>query len=371
MSLSCLFLLLLCVSVFTAQALILPPRDRMRMGLFEAECLEEECQEASDGARFYYEVDVDKDYQLGASVFTRIAQCNREPTKIWLPSCLNRQGEIDRLTAVLNENCDRLGGVRASCEHWPEVPASVIDISWDSDVDERVYAPEAPEVVQAAIKNTEDYVVNKVCKLNLCPYTKSMTRAAIGLEGVGVKEGPVVIRHAANAVESPSKASPAAILTAMYWQGVKELIERPEDEVATLLLVAPACFDIDFEAFYKTCDNLIEKSVTLLSGSVGRVWFHPQYELAQIGYCTGGHTVPLHVVDQYMDDYLNEHPAVQRPAPEEIRRGHDQSRRTPHAIINLLRGPQLKKAKAKEKNHKFVYAKNILTLLEAELNRVN
>jgi hypothetical protein len=353
-----------------SRALILPPVDRIRMGLFESECLEDECREASEGFQFYYEIDVEKEYQLGASVFKRIAQCNREPTKMWFPKCLNRQGEIDKLTATLNDNSNRLGGLQASCEHWHESPASVISITWDEDVGEDVYVPETPDVVELASQNTEAYVMNKVGKLGLCPYTKSMTRAAIGLEGVGVKEGPVIIRHAANAVDFPAKASPAAVMCAMYWQGVQELLERPEEEVATLLLVAPAVYDNDFSAFHQTCDNLIEKSITLLSGSIGRVWFHPTYELAQVGESTGGHTVPLSVVERYMDEFLLDHPGVQRPSPEEMKIGHDLSRRSPNAMINLLRGPQLKKAQAKEKNHKHIYAKNIVTLLEEELSRV-
>jgi hypothetical protein len=101
----------------------------------------------------------------------------------------------------------------------------------------------------------------------------------------------------------------------------------------------------------------------LSSASIGRVWFHPDYKLAEVGYSSGGHTLPLDIVSGYIDEYLEEHPGASRPSHEELLWGHDETRWTPHSTINLLRGSQLKKAQANE-NRFLVYARNILKLID-------
>lgn len=361
--------------------LILPPTDKLRMGM--GEMLLEECEtEAEESCcQFHWEEDVEEDYQLASSVFTKLAFCDRENLngnmKLWFPRCRNRQGEIDRISNAINANSHRLGGVLSSFQHWPDAPASVLHFTWsDGEVDgDKGYKKEGEEEVAAAITATEDYVENRLVRLGMCPYTRSMTSAAIGLKAFGVNEGPVVIRHAAHISDSSSTSttpnakftSPAAAMAALFWQGVTELFERPEEEVATLLLLAPSVYDDNFEAFYKTCDDLIEQSVQMSSKTVGRVWFHPQYELSKVGYSTGGHTLPIDVVSGYMDEYLAEHTSLTRPNDDDFQRGHDGTRWTPHATINLLRASQLKKAKDNENRAK-IYARNILQILDDEKN---
>jgi hypothetical protein len=133
--------------------------------------------------------------------------------KVWLPSCLNRQGEIDRLARSLNMNSERLGGLQVKCEHWPDVPAGVLEISWDEESPVELYKKESQEDVEKALQDTIHFVETRIAKLGLCPYTKSMKRAAIGLEALGVQQGPVVIRHAGE-LESSERATPAAVMGA-------------------------------------------------------------------------------------------------------------------------------------------------------------
>lgn len=139
-------------------------------------------------------------------------------------------------------------------------------------------------------------------------------------------------------------------------------------EVATFLLVCPSIFN-DFKTFFYACDNLIEKSNLLLSPpGVGRVWFHPEYKLADVGYQSGGHAPPLDEVNKLMDGYLTEHPGAEKPDAEGLARAHDKTRWTPHPTINLLRPRQLNIAKEvdiKGKRAK-VYPRNVVRILEAE-----
>eukprot|EP00587_Corethron_hystrix_P006587 CAMPEP_0113317552 /NCGR_PEP_ID=MMETSP0010_2-20120614/12414_1 /TAXON_ID=216773 ORGANISM="Corethron hystrix, Strain 308" /NCGR_SAMPLE_ID=MMETSP0010_2 /ASSEMBLY_ACC=CAM_ASM_000155 /LENGTH=340 /DNA_ID=CAMNT_0000174555 /DNA_START=183 /DNA_END=1205 /DNA_ORIENTATION=- /assembly_acc=CAM_ASM_000155 len=334
------------------------------------EILKEECEDESDDCdcAFVWDIDATRGHQVATKVFETLAECAKEDTKIWFPSFKNYQGEIDRLTEVLNENSALLGGLQTNCEHWPEVPASVIEVTWpDGQSSVECYEKESESAIEAAIKATENYVEEYICGIGLCPFTKSMKQAAVNLESVGVKEGPVGIRHAGN-IPSSKAATPAAVMAAMYWQGVTEIIERPETEVSTFLLVAPSYYDDKFEAFFTACGDLIEKTTILSPGSVGRVWFHPQYKLSEVGESTGGHAPPISEIDDLFDQYLSRNPGIDRPPIEEIEFGHDKTRWTPHATINLLRSSQLKAAKDNQSRAK-VFVSNILKILKKVKNK--
>jgi len=198
--------------------------------------LEDECIDSSDGFNYHWEIDCIEGYQLATSVFQRLAECDRKSTRIWLPSFLNRGGEIGVLVDAINSNSDRLGGLESTCEHWPDVPASVIDLTWKADYPFQAYVKESTSQKNDAIAATEAYVDKFLVKLGLCPFTQSVHRSAMGLESVGVKEGPVIVKHCAD-TESSKSATPAAVMAAMYWEGVTEIIERPEEEVRSIFLL--------------------------------------------------------------------------------------------------------------------------------------
>jgi hypothetical protein len=323
------------------------------MGMTEV--LRRECMDAAkrvdDDAQSLFEIDVKEGHQLAKTVFQHIVSGSeeRKPALIWLPSCPNHQGDVERLTSVINDNNELLGGITASFAHWPEEPATVIALSWgelntEYDLSGIFYDPESPDVVHQAIQVTEQYVDNTLVRLRLCPYTQSVQRAAIGLESVGVQAGPVGVRHAANIFEQGSitptkKATPAAVLATLYWQGVSELMEKPQQDVSTFLLVAPSCYDEDFSEFLYVCDTLIEKTVQLSRGVVGRVWFHPKYSLQDVelaGTSRGGHAPPLEELR-----FLFDKNSMAPPSPTDMARAHDKTRQTPHATINLLRTGKL------------------------------
>lgn len=349
-------------NIALCSGLIIPPADKLKMGMVDM--LEDECIDSSDGYTYHWEIDCVEGYQLATSVFKRLAECDRKSTRIWLPAFLNRGGEIGVLVDALNSNSDRLGGLESTCEHWPEAPASVIDLTWKADYPFEAYEKETTPQIDAAIAATEAYVDKYLVKLGLCPFTQSVQRSAMGLESVGVKEGPVIVKHCAD-TKSSDLATPAAVMAAMYWEGVTEIIERPEEEVATHLLLAPSCYDADFMAFCKSCDSLIEKTVRLSPGSVGRVWFHPEYNLDKLGPSTGGHAPPIEEIEGLIDNYIGTNPSLIKPEFADMTRAHDKTRWTPHATINLLRTSQLMAAKDKEDRGK-LFARNVLSYLKGE-----
>jgi hypothetical protein len=230
-----------------------------------------------------------------------------------------------------------------------------------------LYSRESDETVRGQVEDTESYVDQTLATLGLCPFTKSMSRSALGLESVGVQPGPVVIRHSGDIKASP-ETTPATVLASLYWEGVTELIEKPETEAATFLLVAPTEKYGDFKSFFTDCDTIIEKTNFLAPGAMGRVWFHPNYRLSEVGYQSGGHAPPLSEVDSLMDLYIESHPGAKRPGREDTERAHDITRWTPWPTINLLRPKQLEKAKENDKkeNRAKVYPRNVVRILEAE-----
>ena len=67
-----------------------------------------------------------------------------------------------------------------------------------------------------------------------------MRLSALGLEAVGVQSGPVKIKHAATATDNMSTSTTiAAAMTSLYWNGVCDILEKDETDVATFLLVCP------------------------------------------------------------------------------------------------------------------------------------
>lgn len=356
--------------------LILPPKDKIAMGLLEE--LKDECLQVAKDANAVcaLEMEAKDEYQICRSVFDRMAQNSRTPLRIFFPKCSNFQGELEHMSLVLNENAAVLGGCVASVLHWPEAPASLLSIDWTQQqhpVSYPNYQQDPCDMIETTKNNCEQWVENTLCKHGLCPYTKSMNLGAIGLESFGIQSGRVILRHACDPQDEltlSSETSYAAVLASLFWRGVGDLIEKPETEVSTFLLCAPSFYDDDFQAFYTVLDNLIDKAGRFSFSNVGRVWFHPKYTLSEVGYSKGGHTLPLDVVDSYMEDYLMKHPGVSRPEWDDMVRAHDQTRQTPHAIVNLLRGKQLMAAKANEQSRKHVYARNIIKLLDVEKDKL-
>jgi hypothetical protein len=324
--------------------LMMPPSARLAIG--QANSLKNDCQKQSTD-NFYWEPELDEcDYRLATRIFELIA--GGEAASLWLPK-LDQEHKLEPLMQVLNENSDRLGGLQVATSSWPKSPATRLDLSWRSESTELLDngKKDTDETkMQMSIQGTEKWVEGILCGLSLCPYTYSMQRAAVGLETVGVAEGPIVVRHSGKTQNTAR--SPAAVLALAFWLGVQELAQTSEEKTSTLLIVAPFFYDDQFLEFAETFDKLLEPSVqaTGAEAIVGRALFHPTYDSDLIGHdqVLPGHALPAKMVEGFLDRYLAEDESTgnkKKPDLASIAKANDAVRWTPHATINLLRRSQV------------------------------
>ena len=314
-----------------------------------------------------------------------------EGTKcIWLPKMKGREATrmLSGLVDVINDNTKRLGGWSATFETWPITPTTGIVVSLGESRRPPIFSNTCTAQQRDAIDAMELWVNNTLGRLGLCPYTASMTRAAIGLDSVGVSSGPVVVRHTmptslSNKNDISIAPTDAVILGASFWTAVVDLARRPETEIATFLLVAPPTYDDNFAEFISTCDNLLERSCKAVAADevIGKAWFHPKYNSSIVGQDTilPGHALPAEMVKAFVDKYFGDVGGLDLAA---VSRANDAVRHTPHATVNLLRRAQLRASKEAEaaslssanvkegnqrrKGPNSIYAQNVVRLLSLE-----
>lgn len=397
-------------TVGPASALVfnpLPPTARIAWG---ENSLRRDCENVTEigGSSiddcFEWEKDAKEGYQVACCVFDAVARGPPEDAAndarartVWFPS-VNDSKMVSALAGVVCSNSARLGGVEAVADFWPNAPATKIELRWPPSLsaNEKRTCSEVPlSSIEAATEDTKRWVDNTLGRMSLCPYTRSMQHAAVGLNFVGVEEGPVGVRHASlpysergpGTVKSSQREAPtnAALLAAAFWNGVMELDSSPESDLSTLLVVAPPFYDACFVDFASTCDELLEPAVQATGADkiVGKAWFHPLYETSAIGHekLLPGHALPSSMVEKFVDTYycdgsvmkssnsrdIKEGTKALKLGPDDIRRANDEVRHTPHATVNLLRRSQLRAAKEAEatmavKRPNAVYARNVVRI---------
>lgn len=353
------------IAALSTQSLLLPPV--VRLGFAGgAQALQKDCEARSlDGC--IWGNDVTEGYQVARVLFQTLA-AGRNCLSIWFPR-FSDTDVLGGLVRVVNNNADRLGGVKSEVLAWPKAPCNGIQLFWPSAPLRNELTTEKPAESsnEAAVSATKTWVDDTLCRLSLCPYTASLSRAAVGLESANVKVGPIVILPP---LYRPD-ASAASLLAAAFWEGVTDIATTPEETVATLLLIAPSDYDADFHEFAATCDDLIEVTVQVVKADqiVGRAWFHPSYSTVNVGHdkIIAGHALPASMVQGFIADNMSgslaEHPSLQL-----VEKANDAVRWTPHATINLLRRSQLNAAKQVEaassnKKPNAVYARNVMKIL--------
>ena len=362
------------MTTMTSRLLLLPPSARWTLN--QGDALRQDCIKFYGGGgdddqnkNFYWEPDiVNCDYRLATKIFRLLVDTHssnndnndNNPLEIWLPKLDERK--LIQLVEVLNQNSKRLGGIRVASSGWPKTPATRLMIEWNDQTVDTITAIDDDDnddsnetIIQSSIQATEKWVEQTLCGLNLCPYTYSMERAAVGLESVGVKEGPIEIRHSERDRRKRRRGNSLPVAPSLahaFWQGVEELASKSEDQLSTLLIVAPDFYDTHFVEFAATFDNLIEPSVQVTGSEaiVGRALFHPTYESDLIGHdkVLPGHALPASMVEGFLDRYLAEEEggsdndtAKKKPDLKSIALANDAVRWTPHATINLLRRTQV------------------------------
>jgi len=353
--------------------------------------LREQCEDRFPSSSIWAD-DIAEGHEAAAKVFDVMLNSNASTNAcVWMPKMKSREAfrMLSGLVAILNDNTERLGGWTAALETWPKTPTTGIVLAKDADVIGSSQPINLGTVQQNnAVTATEIWVNNTLGRRGLCPYTASMTKAAIGLDSVGVSSGPVVVRHtctiSTSFCDGDSTCTPtgAVILGASFWNAVLELACRPETEVATFLLIAPPAYDENFEEFVATCDNLLERSCKAVATDniIGKAWFHPTYNSSVVGQDSilPGHALPAEMVKEFVDRYYSDVDGLDLAA---VSRANDAVRHTPHATVNLLRRSQLSASKEAEaaslssntkegnqrrKGPNSIYAQNVVRLLSLQ-----
>ena len=372
--------------------LLLPPSLRLSMG--QEHLLKQDCQQTNTVSSplcvFCWEPNIDVcDYTLVTRLFEVFMA--GEPTTLWFPR-LDKTKALMPLIQLLRNNSQRLGGIKLDLCSWPQTPTTRIEITFSTCTDVGTTGEgdnsSGLSSVQSSIQATEDWVEQKLCKLGLCPYTYSMKRAAVGLDAVGVKEGPIIISHSIQLAEvnsssrrNKSTLTPATILAHAFWQSVSKLVAVREEELSTFLILAPPVYDSDFVEFAATFDQLIEPSVQAAGAEsiVGRALFHPLYDTESIGHTQvlPGHALPAKMVEGFIDEYHQLATdetigALKKPEFRAVMHANNAVRWTPHATINLLRRSQLKASKVAEaampnKKPNWIYVRNVQRILKSSI----
>lgn len=340
-------------------------------------------------------------YEVAEAIFLEIAQVTRHRQEIdhqsTVPSIqqlflsfpsMKRPENLVHISKVLQSDiCKRLLGLEdASAELFPSSPAPYIRIKFNALTaykDETQHDQRVPRPTDSATADTTDWVNNFLGKYRLCPYTYSVSRAAVGLSSVGVPIGGVHVRaectNSKYIYDATSyNISKASELVAIFWSEVVTLMNNStQEEWATSLLVFPE-YDLEFDTFIEVCDGIIEPTVVATQSTdfIGRAWFHPLYDADAIGHSEviAGHAVPHKMVEGFMESLLSGHDVVLEY--DELARANNKVRQTPHATINILRRNQLLAAAEYEKGlgtkkpkANSVYVYNTLRLSKALISR--
>lgn len=328
---------------------------------------------------FRWEPHLRQSYEVAAVIFEEIAQvtrqCQVDTNQHKLPinqlilsfPSMAKPEHLELISTVLqSDKCKQLLGLEdAQAEFFPSSPAPYLCIKFSSFVTSKeeptvtsIYVP-----ADTAASATKEWVNNFLGRYRLCPYTTSVSRAAVGLSSVGVPVGGVHVRAeytrpgcTHNAIYSVSKASE---LVANFWSEVVILMNSTQEEWATSLLVFPE-YDLLFEEFIDVCDSIIEPTViaTQSTAFIGRAWFHPLYDADTIGHSDiiAGHAVPHKMVEGFMKSLStsssNSSGVIDGKDVleyDELVRTNNKVRHTPHATINILRRNQLLAAAEYEK----------------------
>jgi hypothetical protein len=192
--------------------------------------------------------------------------------------------------------------------------------------------------------------VNRVLvKLQICPFTKSSKYSGQGV-------GPTV--PVAKIAYHTSHACTVSGVMADAWQAMDDMLVAGPKEISSILLAVPN-FDDRFRLWAGPVFTALEHSVIAAQATktLGVVCFHPQYQTPD------GSTFPgfgqMHSVTRLQKWSGGGGEMMDRSLAAA---GGAWQRRTPHAVINVLRAEQLVAAEAL-RNTPQLYKENIQKLL--------
>ena len=215
------------------------------------------------------------------------------------------------------------------------------------------------DIVEERIKA---WVRRILVNLSICPFTKSDTRSGQGLAEFSIPTGCIAYHY--------SKAGPSNIprLMADCWAAILEMVEAGpggKSGVSSILLSAPL-FDGNFSLWSGPIFSMLEAVVGAAGAEpiVGVVCFHPRYATPDGSSWPGFgqmHSVPR--LRKWMDE---QDPMLSKKLDDDqIAAGGAWQRRTPHAVLNVLRANQLEAAESRRQSPQ-MYSRNIRVLVAGE-----
>jgi len=237
---------------------------------------------------------MEEGYEVANAIFQEVervvSQDNDDKCRSILLSfpSMKRQDDLEKLAQVLkSDKCKELFCIENGCaELYPSSPSPYLHITFCTNVNAKSEVVDYEEVPKAKVREdpsllaTKEWVNNFLGKFRLCPYTSSVSRAAVGLSSVGVPIGGVHVVKVDSTDPNVDKVkSQRAIkLVSAFWSEVVTLMQSNQDEWATSLVICPE-YDTDFKSFADVCDSIIEPTVVATQSTefIGRAWFHPLY----------------------------------------------------------------------------------------------
>eukprot|EP00571_Detonula_confervacea_P013456 CAMPEP_0172306250 /NCGR_PEP_ID=MMETSP1058-20130122/7356_1 /TAXON_ID=83371 /ORGANISM="Detonula confervacea, Strain CCMP 353" /LENGTH=607 /DNA_ID=CAMNT_0013018071 /DNA_START=416 /DNA_END=2239 /DNA_ORIENTATION=+ len=238
-------------------------------------------------------------------------------------------------------------------------------------------------------RRTKAWVKRVLVQLGICPFTKSVVRSGQGLRDLGVPVANIMYRHSDAALSSGSVGGGGDVylLMADAWDAISDMVAAGPTGVSSILLSAPG-FDDNFELWAGPIFAMLETCVGAIQAEemVGIVCFHPQYVTPDGKSWPGfGHMHSVPRLKKWYNQHLPSSPIVITPtstpieveaalaaitqpdlSDDEIAAGGAWQRRTPHAVINVLRAEQLEAAESRRSTGE-LYERNIRVLVANDI----
>jgi hypothetical protein len=215
-------------------------------------------------------------------------------------------------------------------------------------------------------RRTKSWVQRLLVQMGVCPFTKSNVKSGQGLGDVGVPVANIMYRHSNASHLQHGRSGEMYTLMADTWDAINDMISlgpSGKHGVSSILLSAPG-FDDNFDLWSGPVFAMLEAGVTAIQAEalIGVVCFHPEYKTPDGSTFPGfGH---MHSLPR-LKKWYNEFTSSGQLSDNEIAAGGAWQRRTPHAVINVLRAEQLEAAEGRRESG-ILYERNIRVLVGRE-----
>eukprot|EP00984_Skeletonema_dohrnii_P018013 scaffold8324_cov78-Skeletonema_dohrnii-CCMP3373.AAC.6 len=214
-------------------------------------------------------------------------------------------------------------------------------------------------------RQTKAWVTRLLVELGVCPFTKSSQKSGQGLGDQGVPVANIMYRHS----DALSRGDGGVyLIMADAWEAISDMVAAgPSGKrgVSSILLSAPG-FDEDFALWAGPVFAMLEAGVSAIQAEemIGVVCFHPRYVVPDGKSWPGfGHMHSLPRLKNWYSQYSSI--STIPLEDDEIAAGGAFQRRTPHAVINVLRAEQLEAAEGRRSTGE-LYERNIRVLMGKE-----